>query len=213
MDEYRNSLESWVNYRRTTDFYIEPGVAVLLSIITCGIYGFYVYYRLMERRDEHFKRMAAFSDVSTNWLRLRAQGRENVIAPELQELETVKQWMVMQSAERGAAIWLLILIFTSCIGFFIFFYLLMKDYREHDYYEARMFSLMSSALTKLGLSQQSGQAMPNMPQREFGKYVFFSIITLGIFTFYWVYVLIDDLNKHFALQVQWEDYVLASLAS
>jgi hypothetical protein len=211
LNDYENTLQSWINYRTTTDHYIEPGMAIFLSIITCGIYGFYVYYRMMQRRDEHFKRMAAVADTSLGWLRTKAQGREQAIQGELTELDALKQWMVMQSAERGAAIWLLILIFTSCIGYFIFFYLLMKDYKEHDAYESRFFTIMSSALTKLGMSQQAGQAALNIPQRDFGKYVLFSIITCGIFSFYWLYVMVDDLNKHFALQVQWEDYLLTSL--
>ncbi len=211
MNDYQNRLEWAINNRVATDWHTDAGMAILLSIITCGIYGLYVYYKLMERRDEHFKRMAAVADTSIAWLRERAAGREQAIAPELQELEQIRQAMTMQSAERGAAVWLLLLIFTSCVGYLIFFYLLMKDWREHDAYEARFFTLMSSALTKVGLSQQAGQAAPNIPEREFVTYAILSFVTCGIYALYWTYVMIDDGNKHLDLQVSWEDYILASL--
>jgi hypothetical protein len=204
------ALEYNVAARASTDFITDPGTAILLSIITCGIYGFYILYKLVQRRDEHFQRMAAVVDAATAQLRAKAQGREDAIAAELAQLEQIRMRMATMSAERGAAIWLLICIFTG-IGYFIIYYLLMKDYVEHDAVEAQFFTVMSSALVKLGLAGQAGQAVPTVPQREFVTFLLLSIITCGIYGIYWMYVMIKDFNEHFLAQVPWEDFLLAAL--
>lgn len=196
--------------RARTDFITDPGTAILLSIITCGIYGLYIIYKLVERRDEHFKRMAGVVDASIQQLRAKAQGREDVIAAELSQLEQVRTQMTAMSAERGAAIWLLICLFTG-IGYFILYYLLMQDYVQHDQLEAHFFTLMSGALAKLGLAGEAGQAVPNVPQREFVTFLLLSIVTCGIYGIYWMYVMIKDFNDHFMAQVPWEDFILQAL--
>jgi hypothetical protein len=206
-----SQLEYYVAERSRTDFITDPGMAILLSIITCGIYGWYIIYKLVQRRDEHFKRMAGVVDASIAQLRAKAQGREDTIAGELSQLEQIRLQMTTLSAERGAAIWLLIAIFTFGIGYFILYYLLMKDYVEHDVVEAQFFTVMSSALTKLGLSSQASQAMPSVPQREFVTFLLLTLVTCGIYGIYWMYVMIKDFNEHFMAQVPWEDFLVTAL--
>jgi hypothetical protein len=203
-------LEYNVAARANTDFITDPGMAILLSIITCGIYGLYILYKLVQRRDEHFQRMAAVVDASIAQLRAKAQGREDVIAAELSQLEQIRMRMATMSAERGAVIWLLICLLTG-IGYFILYYLLMQDYVEHDAVEAQFFTVMSSALVKLGLAGQAGQAVPTVPQREFVTFLLLTIITCGIYGLYWMYVMIKDFNEHFLAQVPWEDFLLQAL--
>jgi hypothetical protein len=206
-----SQLEYFVAERANSDFITDPGMAILLTIITCGIYGLYILYKLVQRRDDHFKRMAGVVDASIAQLRVKAQGRENEIAPELAQLDQIRVEMATMSAERGAAIWLLICIFTSCVGGLILYYLLMQDYVKHDQVEAQFFTVMSSALAKLGLAGQAGQAVPNVPQREFITMLLLSIVTCGIYYYYWMYVMIKDFNEHFMAQVSWEDFILQAL--
>ncbi|MBN2026775.1 MAG: DUF4234 domain-containing protein [Actinobacteria bacterium] len=204
-------LEYSVAERTQTDWITDPGMAILLSIITCGIYGWYIVYKLVQRRDEHFRRMAAVADSSISQLRIKARGREDVIAGELSQLEQVRMQMTTMSAERGAAIWLLIAIFTFGIGYMILYYLLMQDYVQHDAVEARFFTLMSSAMAKVGLAGEAGQAVPAVPQREFVTFLLLTIVTCGIYGIYWMYVMIKDFNEHFVAQVPWEDFLLQAL--
>ena len=206
-----SQLEYFVAQRSTTDWITDPGIAILLSIITCGIYGWYIAYKLVQRRDEHFKRMSGVVDSSIAQLRTKAQGREDAIAGELSQLDQIRMQMATMSAERGAALWLIIAIFTFGIGMYILYYLLMQDYVQHDVVEAQFFTVMSSALAKLGLAGQASQATPNVPQREFVTFLLLTIVTCGIYGIYWMYVMIKDFNEHFMAQVSWEDFILAAL--
>jgi len=205
-----SQLDYYVAQRANTDFITDPGKAILLTIITCFIYGYYLIYKLVQRRDEHFKRMAGVADAAIAQLRVKAQGREDLIAPELQQLEQARMQMQTLAAERGAAIWLLICIFTG-VGQFILWYLLMQDYRQHEAVEFQFFTLMSSALAKLGLSGEAGQAVPVIPEREFVTYVLLSIVTCCIYAYYWLYVMVKDFNDHLIAQVPWEDFLVTAL--
>ena len=48
-----------------------------------------------------------------------------------------------------------------------------------------------------------------LPSRSFVLYFILSIVTLGIFEFYWSYVLIKDFNEHFKAQWQFEDSLMS----
>lgn len=205
-----STLEHQVGARAITDFITDPGTAILLSLVTCGIYGLYIVYKLVQRRDEHFRRMAAVADAAIAALRDKARGREELVSTELAQLEQVRMQMATMAAERGAAIWLLICLFTG-IGSFILYYLLMQDYVQHDVLEAQFFTLMSVALAKLGLAAEAGQAVPSVPQRDFVTFLVLSIVTCGIYGLYWMYVMIKDFNDHFMAQVPWEDFLVQAL--
>ncbi len=205
-----SALDYWVGQRALTDYSTDPGTAIVLSLLTCGIYGMFVIYTLVQRRDEHFKRMAAVADSSIQQLRARAAGRESEIQTELAQLEGIRSQMLVMAGERGATIWLLICLFTG-IGTFILYYLLMQDYQQHDVLEAQYFTVMSSALAKLGLAGRAGVAVRTVPDREFVTFLLLSLVTCGIYGLFWMYVMIKDFNDHFAAQAAWEDFIAASL--
>lgn len=208
------NLYYYVQQRVTSDWITDPGMAVLLTLVTCGIYGLYIFYKLMERRDRHLARMANMVNTSAALLREKADaaGKTGLITDELARLEMIQREMYEQSRERGAALWLAIGIITG-IGVWIGYYLIMDDLSRHDQLEAQYFTLMSSALSKMGLSTEAAGAAPTIPERNFVAYLLLSLVTCGIFYFYWIYVLVDDGNTHVEAQVQWEDYIYSALAT
>lgn len=218
MEQEQSSLAQnlyyFIQQRVTSDWTTEPGMAVLLTVITCGIFGLYIFYKLMERRDQHLARMANMVNTSVAMLNEKAamRGQSELIGQELAQIAMVQREMYDQSRERGAALWLVIAILTG-IGAVIGYYFIMDDMTRHDQLEAQFFTLMSSALAKLGLSAQASQAAPNIPERNFVVYLLLTLVTCGIFSFYWIYALVEDGNKHVEAQVQWEDFIYSALAT
>lgn len=208
------NLYYYIQERINSDWTTDAGMAVLLSIVTCGIYGLYVFYKLMERRDLHLQRMANVAGTSIALLQEKAAaaGKSELMAQEVAGLQMVQREMYEQSRERGAVLWLVLGILTG-ICIFIGYYLIMDDMAKHDQLEAQFFTYMSAALAKLGLAGQASQAAPNMPDRSFVAYLLLSLVTCGIFGFYWLYVLVDDGNRHVEAQVQWEDFIYSALAA
>jgi hypothetical protein len=205
-----SALDYWVGQRGMTDYVTDPGTAVLLSVLTCGIYGLFIIYKLVQRRDDHFKRMAAVADSSIQQLRAKAAGREVEVQAELAQLEGFRDQMLVMAGERGAVVWLIICLLTG-VGSFIVYYLLMQDYAQHDTVEAQYFSVMSGALAKLGLAGQAGQAARTIPDREYVTFLLLSLVTCGIYGFYWMYVMVKDFNDHLVAQAAWEDFIAAAL--
>lgn len=218
MDQQQDSLVQnlyyYIQQRVTTDWITDPGMAVLLTVVTCGIYGLYIFYKLFERRDLHFARIANTVNTSVALLSEKAarEGKTELIAQELAQLGMVQREIYEQSRERGAALWLILAIVTG-ICTFIGYYLIMDDFSRHDVLEAQYFTLMSAAMTKLGMSSQSSMAAPTIPERSFAMFIVLTIFTCGIYGFYWLYVLVNDGNYHLEAQVQWEDYIYSALAS
>ena len=218
MDEQQaglgQNLYYYIQERINSDWTTDAGMAVVLTIFTCGIYGLYVFYKLMERRDRHLARVANMINTSVALLKERAaaEGKTELIAPELSQLEMLQRQIFDQSRERGAVLWLILGVFTG-IAIWIGYYFIMDDMARHDMLEAQFFTLMSSALAKVGLSGQTSNAVPNIPDRNFAVYLIASIFTCGIFSFYWLYVLVDDGNQHFEAQVQWEDFIYSALVT
>jgi hypothetical protein len=208
------NLYYYIQQRVNSDWITDPGMAILLTIVTCGIYGIYIFFKLMERRDEHLARMANMVNTSVALLQEKAarDGKTELIGQELSYIAGIQSEMYEQSRERGAALWLVLAILTG-IATLIGYYFIMDDMARHDQLEAQYFTLMSSALTKLGLAGQASQAAPNMPERNFALYLVLSFVTCGIFSFYWIYSLIKDGNDHVEAQVQWEDFIYSALAT
>jgi len=208
------NLYYYIQQRVNTDWITDAGMAVLLTVVTCGIYGLYVFYKLMERRDLHFARMANMVNTSVALLGEKAarEGKTELIGQELAQLEMVQREIYEQSRERGAALWLVLAIVTG-IAAFIGYYLIMDDFARHDVLEAQYFTLMSGAMAKLGMSSQASQAALTIPERNFVTFIILTIVTCGIYGLYWLYVLVDDGNRHFEAQVGWEDYIYSALAA
>ena len=208
------NLYYYIQERITSDWTADAGMAVLLSIVTCGIYGLYVFYKLMERRDRHLARVANMINTSAALLneRAAANGKTDLIAPELPQLEMLQRQIYDQSRERGAVLWLILGIFTG-ICIWIGYYFIMDDMAKHDQLEAQYFTLISGMLAKAGLSAQPSTAVPNIPERNFAVYLILSFFTCGIFGFYWLYALVDDGNRHVEAQVQWEDFIYSALVT
>lgn len=209
------NLYYYIQQRLTTDWTTDPAMAVLIGIVTCGIYWYYVYYKLYDRRDQHFARMANVVNTSVALVKEKAaaMGKTELIAQDLANLEMVQREIYDQSPERGAVLWLLLAIFTCGIGYFIGLYLLMEDFQRHDQLEAQYFTVMSGILAKLGLSAQASQAALSLPERNFVTFLLLTIVTCGIYGIYWQYVMVLDGNTQFESQVQWEDFIYQALAA
>lgn len=208
------NLYYYIQERTRTDWTTDAGMAVLFTVLTCGIYGLYVFYKLMERRDLHLARVANMAHTSIELLKSRAAsgGQTDLISQELAQLELIERAMYEQSRERGAVLWLVLGVLTG-IAVWIGYYFIMDDLARHDQLEAQYFTLMSQALAKLGMSSGASQAVPTIPPRSFATFLVLSIVTCGIYGFYWLYVMVEDGNVHVESQVPWEDFTYSALST
>lgn len=209
----RELLEADFRVREFSDWRTDFWTAFLLVVVTCGIYSFYILYKLMERRQQHFERIVNLRVHLIEELRQRAAaaGRDDVEA-EISELEGLHLEATMRdrSGERSPMLWLLLHFFAGVTDLYVF-YFLNDDFRAHEANEQRFMGRASDVMMKLGMISQPLPVMPVIPERNFVSFLIFSLITCGVYLVYWWYTLITDPNNHFDNHVAWEQQLQVAI--
>ena len=147
----------------------------LLSIATYGLAFFPMFHRLIDSRNKHFRREADLEKQIECFL--SKQGKELPIT-----LDSFN--------EMNAKAWTFAIILV--IPAFVITYLLSRDLIIH---EKRQNMILASTFTEKMFMPQT------IPIK---KYVFITIVTLGLGIVYWLYKIINMYNVHFKAQLEIE---------
>ena len=196
-------LQADLRQREQTDRRVSFWVALLLGIITFGLWGYYVIWQLVSRRDNHFRRVARLAEDATVYLRTRAHETGTDLGETLTRLEGAQRALRDSAAERGAAIWTILCILTQGLGNLVLWYVLMSDFSKHEAQEAELVAALNQGFALLG-EQALLRFEPQIPDRSYWLYLLFTLITFGLFGIYWYYCLLEDPNRHFGAQGDWE---------
>lgn len=189
-----------------TGFGIGKVISILISFLV-AIYLWWYNWLLYKRRNQHFDRIKKLK-VSLSKLIKEKFDSETV------DLEKTDPLLIKREAHHSKPLFILWLIFSYLgnlssfnRGFFAFsvlsiilglivLYYLTVDYYYHEQGELAFFGKVGEILKGKNISFNCTLAHP-LQRRRYGLYIFLSIITLGIFTIYWAYVLFRDPNQHF----------------
>lgn len=171
-------------------------------------------YMLFSRNNRHTRREAMLRRAIIDFLRSRAveMGVINEISSEIQTMESIDYESRMREPERNAALWSLLPLVpvVGWIFFLIAMYYLSSYPAPHDRRWHAFTQQVQSAGSKLGMSMML-PSWKTIPERSFVIYLILTILTLGLFIFYWYYVLIKDINEHYMVQWQFEDQLLREI--
>jgi len=204
-------VEDTVRKADETDERLSFWKIILLTFVTCGIYGLIAQFKLLNWRDKHFSRKATlFKDIVECIKEVaNEKGKLSAINQELLQLERLRDDEIFKP--RNAVLWF-ILGLLGIPGFYSLYYL-TTDYPAHEVKEYEAARLISDMLTKLGIAKNPIEYEKVMIQRSFITYLLLSLITVGIFAIYWMYILEEEPNKHFDSEKRWEHQILAVLRS
>jgi len=93
----------------------------------------------------------------------------------------------------------------------LYVYYLMKDFFRHERREDLFIRELLGVLAVSGVHVSLPYRNPPLSERSFAVYVVLSIVTVGFFWVYWVYVLLNDPNNHFRQQALVEDTLMAQM--
>jgi len=191
--------------------------ASFILMFVGGLTGIYVVYKLVERRNEHFRRTHLLYENLLNLLKAKEGS-----SPEVVSLESTLQEMRHGENEKNAGLYAVLALFLGFLNYVIpalnwvvWFYVahfLNKDFRKHEVRESRVMDLTSSILKKYGVETPM-KFERKFPNRSTILYIVLSIVTLGIFTLYWMYTLANDPNNHFKQHRALEAKLLSALES
>lgn len=203
----QTSLERDLRKRGDTDWQTGFVTALLLTLITFGIYGAYVLYKLLERREQHFERMASLRGnlIAVLQERARTSGIAGDLDSDFAELRRID----IEASDRDRrgdktpVLWLVLGIFTGVTNFYVY-YFLNDDFHDHEDNESLFFDKAAALMARIDLGWKLPQPATTVPRRRFTPYLIFTLLTLGLFALYWWYTLITDVNRHFDYHRSWE---------
>lgn len=197
-----------VQQRSASDYIFGYWSALGWTILTLGIYGFYVFYQLVRRMRDHNARRLEFLDAATTvaWEQAGRQGLQQELAPSFQRaaahLAVLRR---MTSDFREPVIWLVIAIAARGVGELAGFVLLDQDLVKHDRAEVGVEHELSLIYGRLGQHVRSpDQNRVKRPDNYVGR-VLAAFFSFGIYLLWWYYNQMQAPNEHFASNWVQED--------
>ena len=221
---------SYTNILRT----IAPTIlvySIVAFILNIGIA--YVIYRLVQRRNAHFARQYLLYEDLANAAEelVTKKGVQENASIGLDNLARIAKEARVYETEKSAALWVMLTLagtslpsatllaaptgtgLLPLLAVLYVYYFLMKDFYKHERREDQFIRDLLGALAISGLSVSLPYRNPPLPERSFALYVVLSVVTIGFFWVYWVYVLLNDPNNHFRQQMLIEDTIMAQLSA
>jgi hypothetical protein len=210
--------------RHETDYVFDFWTAFGWTILTCGIYGFYVFYQLMRRSRDHNLRRIELLDAASAfaWEQANERGLGEELRPAFERvglhMSTLRQ---MTTEFRDPGIWLVLAIVagfvTGGIGgtvvYIIGYINLDGDLVRHDYAEGAVESELSAIYERLGAPIPPPDPSRLKHKHNYAGRIVATIFTCGIYTLWWLYDLMTDGNRHFQHNWRWEDDLARSVQS
>ena len=188
-------------------------ISILVGVIAAVLYLVLVY-RLLNRCNEHFSRHRLLDVELLEAVRVIAEKRQVVNGERYNALLHDVREAGIREREKPAFLWALLILvpYVGIVSLLYILYSLTRDFPEHERRESTFLANVKSLVPADIPLTIARRAKPLQP-RNFWLYLALSIVTLGIFTLYWFYILIKEPNTHFAEHKNWEDQLVLSLDS
>ena len=199
-----------------TTFQFAPILLSIAFLYLFGIINFIVsiilIYKLVRRRNTHFKRQNfLFEDIVTA-VKAIATKKGVDVQVGLASCERTVRETKAEETEKSAVLWAILSAIIFLADWYVR-YFLMNDFYKHERREDGFWEDISRILDKCDVKFSVPRRMEMLPGRSFVLYLILTIITLGLFGVYWIYVLLKDPNQHFRYHIQIEDQLVTTLES
>lgn len=194
--------------RHETDYIFDFWSAFGWTVLTCGVYLVYVLYQLVRRsRDHNIRRLELLEAANAlAWERATEQGLNEELQGNFERVATHLEVLRRLTHEfRDPVVWVILAIIARGIAEIVAFVLLDGDLVKHGYDEGGAENELAFIFTRLGtpvVHPDPGRL--HQPQNYLGR-ILAAVFTCGVYTFFWLYNVMDDGNRHFVTNWVWED--------
>src|SRR5436190_7281206 len=192
--------------RNETDYVARFWTAFGWTVLTFGVYSFYIFYQLMRRDRDHNRRRLELIEGATShaW---KAAGRteaQEELRPNFERLSAHTDVMQGMTRDfRDPVIWLIITIVGSFVAVFgaevveVVAYIFMdQDLMKHGQAEAGAEAELAAIYTRLGQSLSPGMAPQKGPHNYVGR-IIATVFSFGIYGLWWWADIMREGNEHF----------------
>jgi hypothetical protein len=198
--------------RAESDYRFEFWTALGWTLLTCGIYGFYVTYQLVRRSRDHNLRRLEMLDAASAfaWQQAESQGVATELQPNFSRITAELGVLRHQSTQfRDPLVWMLLSIFG--VVHIILYILLDGDLVDHDRAEGAIEHELSVIYTRLGAAVPAPDPSRMKAKHNYVGRVVASILTCGLYSLWWQYNVMTETNQHYDHNWRWEDGLAASV--
>jgi hypothetical protein len=204
-----------VQQRSQSDYVFDgPGMNIFLAIITCGIFGLYVFYQLMRRDQDHLRRRHDLL-VAANayaWEQVNERGLVDELRPAFQRTADQLEVMRRQTMEfRDPGIWLIIAIFASGVAFLVGFVFIDQDLDRHDHAEGAIEAELVAIYARLGMTLPAPDPSRIKGKHDYPARIIVAIVTCGVYFYWWLYDMQVEGNRHVEGNWPFEDALSAAV--
>lgn len=204
---------SW-QQRPESDYRFDFWTALGWTFLSCGFYGFYVFYQLVRRSRDHNLRRITMLEAATTfaWEKAEANGISGELQPSFNRISAELGVLQRQAGEfRDPLVWTLISLVASGIVHIIVYILLDGDLVTHDRAEGAIEYELSTIYARLGAPVPPPDPARLKTKHEYVGRIVATIATCGIYSLWWLYDMMMEGNAHFEYNWWWEDALVASV--
>lgn len=198
---------SWQR-RHDSDYLFDFWSSLGWTILSFGIYGYYVLYQLVRRSRDHNLRRLDLLDAATTfaWEQASAKGLGPELQPSFERIAAQLAVLRSQTAEfRDPGLWVLISVLGSTIVHVVAYVLLDGDLVKHDYAEGAIEAELSAVFERLGAPVPPPDPSRLKGKHNYGGRVAALIGSCGLYGLWWLYDVMVEGNRHFEHNWAWED--------
>ena len=200
-----------IRRRDETDYIFNYWSALGWTVLTLGIFGFYVFYQLIRRMRDHNARRLELLDAATTvaWEEAGRRGLQQEMTASFERAAGHLALLRRMTGDfREPVIWLLLAIVGRGIVEIVGFILLDQDLIKHGRAEAGAGYELSEIYGRLGQRvPPPDEGQVKAPDNYVGR-ILATIFTFGIYMFWWFYNQMAEPNKHFASNWAQEDHLV-----
>ncbi len=198
--------------RAGTDYIFNYWTALGWTVLTFGIYGYYVFYQLVRRMRDHNARRLELLDATVTfaWEEAGRRGLQDELTPSFQRaaahLGVLRR---MTSDFREPLVWTLLTLIAAGIVHVVAFILLDQDLVKHDQAEVGVEYEIALIFGRFG------QALPFPDPGRVKRLhnnvarVLVAIFTFGFYFLWWYHDMMVQPNRHFYMNWSEEDILAA----
>lgn len=198
------------------------GLNVFLTIITCGIFGFFLFYQLMRRDRDHNRRRLELLDAANAyaWNQANERGLADELRPAFERVAAALVTLRRQTTDfRDPTIWLVIDIVAAGVRIVgvgvaevVGFVLIDQDLNTHDRAEGAAEADLAQIYARLGIALPAPDPYRVKGKHNYAGRIVATIFTCGIYLFWWLYDMQVEGNRHVEGNWPFEDALVAGLA-
>jgi hypothetical protein len=198
--------------RGASDYIFSFWTALGWTILSCGLYSFYVTYQLMRRSRDHNLRRIEMLDAATAfaWQQAETRGLSAELQPNFGRISAELAVLRNQSTGfRDPVVWTLLTLFG--IVRIIMYIILDGDLVDHDRAEGAIENELSAIYARLGVSVPPPDPSRLKGRHQYGLRILVLLVTCGLYSLWWEYDVMVDGNRHFEHNWRWEDGLVAGV--